>query len=460
MSPRPQLRAPRVAAARVTSAQAWAPVRGRRASALMARTMGGLDASAWPVTRIRHICMANLRNAQTPSSADQKDATSVMAQCEPLGWRPRVRARMKVSVVRRTARTKGSGAEARKARAIWSPIRESMGRDYGALGGKRYMSGCVQRRQGAAYDRPVMFGSHLSIAGGLVRALDEAERLGFETVQIFTKNQRQWAFKPLEDEPREAWLAGLDRLGWRDRTVAHDSYLINLASPKDDLWAKSIDLMKEELWRCDQLSIPFLVSHPGAHTGSGEDAGLDRIAEAYRTIFRDRPDFKVTLCLENTAGGGSTLGRSFEELADLRGRIIDRAGSEFADRVGFCVDTCHALAAGYDITTEKKAERVIGELGSVCGFANVKVAHLNDSKGALGSHVDRHEHIGMGEVGKGAFWALVNCPDLAGVPMILETPKGETDQGTPWDSVNLRLLRGMIRDQSSGKKRVSASVCR
>ena len=305
-----------------------------------------------------------------------------------------------------------------------------------------------------------MFGSHLSIAGGLVNALNEAERLGFESVQIFTKNQRQWSFTPLEAGPRDEWLAGLDRLGWRDRTVAHDSYLINLASPKDDLWAKSIDLMREELSRCDALSIPFLVSHPGAHTGSGEDAGLDRIAEAYKTIFQDQPDFRVTLCLENTAGGGSTLGRSFEELADLRVRIIDKAGSEFADRVGFCVDTCHALAAGYDITTQEKAERVIGEFDSICGLANLKVVHLNDSKGALGSHVDRHQHIGEGQVGKGAFAALVNHPDLTGVPMILETPKGETDKGTPWDTVNLRRLRRMIRDESVGKGRVTTSMCR
>lgn len=311
-----------------------------------------------------------------------------------------------------------------------------------------------------AYDGPMMFGSHLSIAGGLVNALNEAERLGLESVQIFTKNQRQWAFKPLEDGPKQDWLAGLDRLGWRDRTVAHDSYLINLASPKDDLWAKSIELMREELSRCDQLSIPHLVSHPGAHTGSGEDAGLDRIAMAYKQLFQERPDFKVTLCLENTAGGGSTLGRSFEELADLRERIIDQAGTEFADRVGFCIDTCHALAAGYDITTEKKAEKVLGELDKVCGFKNVRVLHLNDSKGALGSHIDRHEHIGEGQVGKGGFSAVVNCAGLAGVPMVLETPKGETDKGTPWDTVNLRRLRRMIRDDSVSKKAVAPSMCR
>jgi len=306
----------------------------------------------------------------------------------------------------------------------------------------------------------MMFGSHLSIAGGLVNALTEAEGLGFETVQIFTKNQRQWAFKPLEAGPRDEWLAGLDRLGWRDRTVAHDSYLINLASPKDDLWAKSIELMGEELSRCDALSVRYLVSHPGAHTGSGEEAGLDRIAEAYQTIFQDRPDFRVTLCLENTAGGGSTLGRSFEELADLRGRIIDKAGTEFADRVGFCIDTCHALAAGYDITSEQNAEGVFAELGQTCGLENVKVLHLNDSKGALGSHVDRHDHIGKGQVGVGAFTALVNHPDLVGVPMILETPKGETDKGTPWDTVNLRRLNRMIRDDSASRGRVTSSMRR
>lgn len=306
----------------------------------------------------------------------------------------------------------------------------------------------------------MMFGSHLSIAGALANALNEAESLGFDSVQIFTKNQRQWAFKPLEDGPKNEWLESLDRLGWRDRTVAHDSYLINLASPKDELWEKSINLMREELSRCDQLSVPYLVSHPGAHTGSGEDAGLDRIALAYKKLFQERPDFNVTLCLEITAGGGSTLGRSFEELADLRQRIIDQAGTEFAGRIGFCVDTCHALAAGYDITTEKKTEKVLVEFDQVCGFENLKVLHLNDSKGALGSHVDRHEHIGLGEVGAGAFKAIVNCPDLAGVPMILETPKGENDKGTPWDTVNLRKLKRMIRDESVGKKRVSASIGR
>ncbi|MCB9838468.1 MAG: deoxyribonuclease IV [Phycisphaeraceae bacterium] len=306
----------------------------------------------------------------------------------------------------------------------------------------------------------MLFGSHLSIAGGMVNAINEAEKLGFGTVQVFTKNQRQWAFKPLEEGPTKDWLDGLDRLGWRERTVAHDSYLINLASPKDDLWAKSIDLMREELARCDALSIPYLVSHPGAHTGSGEDAGLDRIAAAYRELFRERPDFRVTLCLEITAGGGSTLGRSFEELADLRQRIIDRAGSEFGNRVGFCFDTCHALAAGYDITTEKKTEKVLQEFDRVCGLANLKVLHLNDSKGALGSHVDRHEHLGMGEVGEGAFACLVNHRKLSGVPMILETPKGENEDGVAWDTVNLGLLRRLVRDDSGGRKRVAASMSR
>lgn len=306
----------------------------------------------------------------------------------------------------------------------------------------------------------MMFGSHLSIAGALVNALNEAEGLGFETAQIFTKNQRQWAFKPLEDGPRDEWLAGLDRLGWRDRTVAHDSYLINLASPKDDLWEKSIDLMREEMSRCDALSIPNLVTHPGAHTGSGEDAGLDRIALAYRRLFRERPDFRVTMCLEITAGGGSTLGRSFEELADLRERIIAQAGTEFAGRVGFCFDTCHALAAGYDITTEKKTDKVLREFDEVCGLENLKALHLNDSKGALGSHVDRHEHIGEGEVGIGAFTAIVNHPALEGVPMILETPKGENEKGIARDTVNLGKLTRMIRDKSAVKKRVTKPVSR
>ncbi len=290
-----------------------------------------------------------------------------------------------------------------------------------------------------------MIGSHLSIAGGLVNALLEAEKLKLDTVQVFTKNQRQWRVKPLEDDAVEDWMRELARLGWEDRTVSHDSYLINLASPDDELWKKSTAMMQEELERCDRLSIPYLVSHPGAHTGSGADAGLTRIAKAYKKIFRKTRGSGVVLCLENTAGGGSTLGRTFDELADLAERIHNEAGADADDRVGFCIDTCHALAGGYDIRTEDQANAVLEELDQICGLDRVRVLHLNDSKGDFDSRRDRHEHIGKGRVGMGAFSAIMNHPDLTEVPKIMETPKGETPKGTPLDTLNLRRLRKVLR---------------
>ena len=305
-----------------------------------------------------------------------------------------------------------------------------------------------------------MFGSHLSIAGAMANALDEAESLGLDTVQVFTKNQRQWKVTPLADEPRDAWLAGLDRLGWRDRTVAHDSYLINLASPDDELWAKSINLMREEILRCDALSIPHLVSHPGAHMGQGVEAGLARIARAYKRLFKDTSGARVTMCFENTAGGGTTLGRSFDELARLRELVLD-ASPDAADRVAFCVDSCHALAAGYDIAshangdgtgrkrTLAQGERLgldlIEQFDEACGLASLRVLHLNDSIGPRASHRDRHAHIGHANVAKGAFAAIVNHPALRLVPKILETPKGEDDRGRAWDRVNLATLKRLVR---------------
>ncbi len=309
----------------------------------------------------------------------------------------------------------------------------------------------------------MLLGSHLSIAGHMTNALDEAETLGLDTVQVFTKNQRQWKIKPLDDEVRDAWNARLKALGWMGRAVAHDSYLINLASPDDELWEKSLVLMREEIERCDALHIPHLVSHPGAHMRKEMDpveaveAGLQRIADAYARLFKETEGAKVVMCFENTAGGGSTLGRTFEELARLAQLVHEKAGILAKDRVGFCFDTCHALAAGYDLAshnngdgTGKKrtiaegraiADGVLDEFDSLCGLSNLRVLHCNDSKGARGSRIDRHQHLGQGHVGKGAFAAVLNRPELGGVPLILETPKGEDDAGTPFDTLNLRTLR-------------------
>ena len=300
---------------------------------------------------------------------------------------------------------------------------------------------------------PPLFGSHLSIAGGMINALNEAESLGMDTVQVFTKNQQQWKVKPLDPGASADWLGKLKELGWEDRTVSHASYLINLASPDDELWQKSIDLMTVELERCEALSIPFLVHHPGAFTTSDADTGLTRIARAYKQIFARTKGFRTVSCLEDTVGSGSNLGRTFDELGDLRGRIIDQTGEP--SRVGFCLDTCHAHAGGYDFSSRGSADAALDEFDRVAGLAHIRCLHLNDSLKALGSRRDRHAHIGEGTITNppgnasqalkdSGFAAVVNRPELAGKPMILETPKGEDEKGKPHDARNLRRLRGML----------------
>lgn len=301
------------------------------------------------------------------------------------------------------------------------------------------------------YSRSV-FGSHLSIAGGMVNALIEAEALKLDTVQVFTKNQQQWKAKPLDPGAKADWLDALERLGWHDRTTSHASYLINLASPDDELWNKSIDLMTVEIERCAELSIPFLVHHPGAYTTSDAESGLARIAEAYKHLFKRTKGAAVICCLENTVGSGSNLGRTFEELADLRARIIDKTGQP--ERVGFCFDTCHAHAGGYDFSSREGAGAVLDEFDRLCGLANLKVVHVNDSLGGVGSRKDRHAHIGEGDIGRGTsakalkasgFASIINRPELAGTPKVLETPKTKNEAGTPMDTINLGRLK-RLRD--------------
>lgn len=288
-----------------------------------------------------------------------------------------------------------------------------------------------------------MFGSHLSIAGSMANALREAESLGLDCVQVFTKNQQQWKAPPLADTAVAEWSGELRRLRWdHTRVVSHASYLINLASPDDVLWKRSIDLMHEEIERCERLGIGFLVHHPGAHTTSTLEEGLARIAAAYRELFARTAGYRTVSCLENTAGGGSTIGREFADLARLRAMIIEATGQP--GRVGFCFDTCHAHAARYDMSTAAKAAAVLDELDQVCELAHIRVVHLNDSKGEAGSRLDRHEHIGQGTIGLAGFEAVVNRPELAGRPKVMETPKGENPKGVPFDTVNLNTLRGLL----------------
>jgi len=295
-----------------------------------------------------------------------------------------------------------------------------------------------------------MFGSHLSISGGMHNALLSAETYRMDTVQVFTKSQKQWAARPLEETVISDFRTHADRLGY-GHIVAHDSYLINMAAANEGMWEKSSAAFAEEMRRCDQLGIAYLVTHPGAHVGSGEEAGIARVIAAMVRVLREQEKGNVTVCLETTAGQGSSLGYRFEQIAAMLAGV-DAAG--FGHRVGVCVDTCHILAAGYDITTAAGTRAVLGEMDRVWasggrgGLSRVKAWHLNDSKKALGTRVDRHEHIGRGHVGLEAFGVICADDRLRGVPKILETPKEEAPDGRDWDEVNLHLLRGL----AAGKK--------
>lgn len=294
-----------------------------------------------------------------------------------------------------------------------------------------------------------MFGSHLSISGNMSNALREAEQLKLDTVQVFTKNQQQWKAKPLDPAVIAEWRAEVKRLGWQDRTVSHASYLINLASVSDELFKKSVDLMSDEVERCEALGIPFLVHHPGSFTGWTLAEGLKRIAAAYEELFKRTKGYRTVSCLEGTVGAGSLIGGKFEELGNLREMIVAKTGQP--DRIGFCLDTCHMHAAGYDFSTQINGKKSLDEFDHICGMKHLCVMHINDSKGAMGSKRDLHQHIGMGTIGrttrqlkKSGFAAVVNHPRIATVPKIMETPKGLDDTGVAWDLVNVKRLRSLI----------------
>ncbi len=281
-----------------------------------------------------------------------------------------------------------------------------------------------------------MLGSHLSIAGGLHNALIQARELGMDCVQIFTKNQRQWNAPPFKAETIDAWHEAREATGIHE-VVSHDSYLINLASPDPTTHGKSMTLFADELDRCESLSIDYLVTHPGAHVGQGEQAGLERVASSLDALLADRPDNGPLVCLETTAGQGTSLGAKLEELAWLLEHTQQSA------KLGICLDTAHLLAAGYDLTSEAGAKATLDEIDQRLGMERVKVVHLNDSKVPMGSRKDRHEHIGHGHVSLEAFKIFCQHPHLQSVPGILETAKETAPDGRPWDVVNLETLRGL-----------------
>jgi deoxyribonuclease IV len=280
----------------------------------------------------------------------------------------------------------------------------------------------------------LVFGAHVSVSGGVDKAFASGEEFAMEAIQVFTKNERQWRAKPLDDAVVERWYEERARTGI-ELIVSHASYLINLATPKEDLLEKSFLAFLDELERCETLGIRGLVIHPGAHTGSGEEAGIAAVATALNRAHDALPHLRVQTLLETTAGQGTTLGRTFEELA----AIVDQV--EAKDRVGICLDTCHIFAAGYEFRTDETYAATMRNFDDTLGIANLKAIHLNDSKFPFASNRDRHEHIGEGEIGLEGFRNLVNDPRLAGIPGLLETEKGDDNA---FDGHNLATLRGLV----------------
>jgi deoxyribonuclease-4 len=282
--------------------------------------------------------------------------------------------------------------------------------------------------------RKLLIGAHMSIAGGVHHAIKLGVQAGCRTIQIFLKNSAQWKAKPLTLDERDRYreVCAESRIS---PVLAHASYLINLASPDDALFERSAAALREEMERANFLEVPFVILHPGSHKGSGDAAGIARICSALNRVL-DRVQPPVTVLLENTAGQGASIGHSFEQLARLY------EGMKGHKRIGFCLDTCHLHAAGYDIRTRQAFLRTLREFDRLIGLDRVHALHVNDSRAELGSRVDRHAHIGQGTIGLEAFRVLVNHRRLANVPKILETPKGPDLRE---DLMNLAVLRSLHR---------------
>jgi len=277
-----------------------------------------------------------------------------------------------------------------------------------------------------------LFGAHISIAGGIYKAFQRGDELGCDAIQIFTKNQMQWSASPLsaEDVSKFKECAGKYR---PRRVMTHDSYLINLATPEEDKLEKSRNAFLDEINRCEQLGIDLLVFHPGAHMESGEQTALRAIAENINWAHRESTGSQVVTVLEITAGQGTTVGYSFEHLRDIIGQVKDKS------RVGVCMDTCHMFAAGYDLRTNKVYEDTWREFESVIGFDHLKAFHINDSKKPFASRLDRHENLGKGYMGLDPFRLLLNDERFTDIPMVLETPGGDS-----WFVRNLRTMRDLV----------------
>ena len=278
-----------------------------------------------------------------------------------------------------------------------------------------------------------LLGGHVSVSGGVRNAPERARAATCDCMQIFSKNQMQWVSRPLELADAEQYRANMASHGIRE-TVIHDSYLINLGSPDKDLMKRSREAFLEEVARARHLGVRNLIFHPGAHMGSGEQAGLRRVADSLNWVRKESGSGDVRFVLEITAGQGTVLGHSFEQLA----KVIDMLDDQ--KNAGVCFDTCHAYAAGYEIRTAKGYEGTFRHFEDVLGTDMMRAMHLNDSKGKQGSHLDRHAQIGEGFLGLECFTHFMNDPRWDGIPMVLETPEGEKRY-----KQELEVLRSLVK---------------
>ncbi|MFO1064604.1 MAG: deoxyribonuclease IV [Pirellulales bacterium] len=297
----------------------------------------------------------------------------------------------------------------------------------------------LQRSKGKAV--PYCFGVHMSVAGGLHTGIERAVAAQCDCVQIFTKNNNQWQCPPLTDEAVKLFRDAYQASGLKC-AIAHTSYLINVASPDPAMWQKSIDALIVEWQRAERLGLSGLVMHPGAHLTRTPEEGLAAIVTASRRAADEVKPKTCRLLFENTAGQGSCLGWKFSQLGYLL-RELDSP-----QQFGICFDTCHALAAGYDLTTADGLKSMIAEFESEIGFANLHAIHINDSKKGCGSRVDRHEHIGLGAIGEEAFKRFLKAKQFKNVPMFLETAKEQDEAGVEWDLKNLATLRRLAGTSS------------
>ena len=262
-------------------------------------------------------------------------------------------------------------------------------------------------------------GMHVSISGSIDRAVDNALAIGCTAFQIFTRNPRGWAAKPLSSKDVTSYkeklaASKIDRFA----TVAHMPYLPNLSSPEEEPFAQSLKSLIDEIKRCSKLGVPFIVAHLGSHKGAGDKKGIEKLVKSFTDAARDTLD-DVMILLENTAGQKNSVGSDFEQLASI---LFELKPSK---RFGICLDTCHAFAAGYDLRTDKAASLTLQKFDKAIGFEHLRILHLNDSKGEIGCNIDRHEHIGLGQIGEVGFSRIIRTANSKKIPIILETPIDE-----------------------------------